>query len=107
MVTSSRPTPASCSADVFEGLIDVSVLTGHELGCVADTGNLLAWDVISTVSELAKSVGGRYIDSMINVGCINPTKVAGTRLSLYSINLEMVPDDLWADDHELLAKAHA
>ena len=29
---------------------------------------------------------------MINVGCINPTKVAGTRLSLYSINLEMVPD---------------
>ena len=44
--------------DVFEGLIDVSVLTGDELGCVADTGNLLAWDVISTASELAKSVGG-------------------------------------------------
>ncbi len=46
---------------------------------------------MSTVSELAKSVDGRYRDSMINVGCINPTKVAGTRLSLYSINLEMVP----------------
>jgi hypothetical protein len=78
-------------SDVFEGLIDVSVLTGHELGCFTDTGNLLAWDVMSTVSELAKSVDARYRDSMINVGCINPTKVAGTRLSLYSINLEMVP----------------
>ena len=31
--------------DVFEGLIDVSVLTGDELGCFADTANLLAWDV--------------------------------------------------------------
>jgi len=78
--------------DVFEGLIDVSVLTGNELGCVADTGNLLAWDVISTASELAKSVGGQYIDSIINVGCINPTKVAGTRLSLYSIDLELAKD---------------
>ena len=35
-------------SDVFDGLIDVSVLTGSELGCVADTGNLLAWDVITT-----------------------------------------------------------
>ena len=48
--------------------------------------------MISTASELAKSVGGRYIDSIINVGCINPTKVAGTRLSLYSIDLEMAKD---------------
>jgi hypothetical protein len=78
--------------DVFEGLIDVSVLTGNELGCVADTANLLAWDVIATASELAKSVGGRYIDAMINVGCINPTKVAGTRLSEYSIDLELARD---------------
>ena len=79
-------------SDVFEGLIDVSVLTGHELGCVADTGNLLAWDVITTVSELARSVDGRHVDTMINVGCINPTKVAGTRLSLYSVNLEIARD---------------
>ena len=78
--------------DVFEGLIDVSVLTGDELGCFPDTGDLLAWDVISTASELAKSVGGRYIDAIINVGCITPTKVAGTRLSLYSINFEMAKD---------------
>ena len=79
-------------SNVFEGLIDVSVLTGHELGCVASPGNLLAWDVITTVSELARSVGGRFVDTMINVGCINPTKVAGTRLSLYSVNFEIVPD---------------
>lgn len=79
-------------SDTFEGLIDVSTLTGSELGCVAVPGDLLAWDVITTVSELAKSVGGRYIDTMINVGCINPTKVSGTRLSLYSVNMEMVPD---------------
>jgi hypothetical protein len=79
-------------SDVFEGLIDVSVLTGQELGCFANTGNLLAWDVITTVSELARGVGGRHLDTMINVGCINPTKVAGTRLSLYSVNFEIAPD---------------
>ena len=78
-------------SDVFGGLVDVSVLTGDELGCVAVPGDLLAWDMITTVSELAKSVGGRYIDMPINVGCINPTKTSGVRLSLYSINLEPVP----------------
>jgi hypothetical protein len=76
--------------DVFGGLVDVSVLTGNELGCVADPGNLLAWDMITTVSELAKSVGGRYVDMPVNVGCINPSKVTGSRLSLFSINLEAV-----------------
>lgn len=78
--------------NVFEGLIDVSELTGDELGCVPDPNDLLAWDVISTGSELAKSVGGRYIDTIINTGCVNPTKVSGTRLSLYSINLETAKD---------------
>lgn len=80
--------------NTFGGLIDVSVLTGNELGCFADpspTANLLLWDVITSASELAKSVGGRYIDTMINVGCQNPTKVSGVRLSLQSVNLEMVP----------------
>jgi hypothetical protein len=71
--------------DTFEGLIDVSVLTGSELGCEPDPDDLLAWDVIATGSELAQSVGGRHIDTIINTGCINPTKVSGTRLSLYSI----------------------
>ncbi len=79
-------------SDVFGGLIDVSVLTGDELGCEVIPGNLLAWDVITTVSELAKGVGGRYGDTPVNVGCQNPTKVAGSRLSLYSINLEVAPD---------------
>ncbi|MDP9198394.1 MAG: hypothetical protein M3O07_04165 [Pseudomonadota bacterium] len=78
--------------NVFEGLIDVSELTGDELGCFPDLNDLLAWDVITTASELAKSVSGRYIDTILNTGCINPTKVSGTRLSLYSINLEMAKD---------------
>jgi hypothetical protein len=77
-------------SDVFEGEIDVSELTGSELGCFP-TDNLLAWDVIATGSEVARSVGGRYIDTIINYDCVNPTKVKGTRLSLYSI-LETTPD---------------
>ncbi len=40
---------------------------------------------------MAQSIGGRHVDTIINVGCINPTKVSGVRLSLYSI-LEMTPD---------------
>ena len=79
-------------SDTFDGLIDVSVLTGDELGCVPNPGDLKAWDMITTVSEQARSVGGRYIDGLINVGCINPTKVKGTRLSLYSVNFEVAPD---------------
>ncbi len=84
--------PGLVFTNAFGGEIDVSVLTGHELGCTVDDNNLdnlLDWDVITSVSEVAKSVGGRYIDSMINVGCINPTKVSGVRLSLHSVNLEM------------------
>ncbi len=79
-------------SETFDGLIDVSVLTGHELGCFADPGDLLAWDVITTASELAKSVRGRHADRLINVDCQNPTKVSGDRLSLISINFEIVRD---------------
>ncbi|MGH8242954.1 MAG: hypothetical protein ACRETY_06345 [Steroidobacteraceae bacterium] len=77
--------------DVFEGLIDVSELTGDELGCFPDPDDLLAWDVIATGSEVARSIAGRHVDTIINTGCVNPTKVKGTRLSLYSI-LEMTRD---------------
>lgn len=77
--------------DVFEGLIDVSELTGSELGCEPEIDDLLAWDVIATGSEVAKGVGGEHIDTLINSGCINPTKVSGTRLSFYSI-LETTKD---------------
>lgn len=78
--------------DTFEGLIDVSDLTGHELGCFTNLGDLYAWDMITSVSERAKSVGSRYADKLLNVGCINPTKVKSDRLSLYSVNLEIAPD---------------
>jgi hypothetical protein len=67
----------------------VSDLTGHELGCFTNLGDLYAWDMITSVSERAKSVGGRYADRLLNVGCINPTKVSGDRLSLYSVNTEI------------------
>ena len=78
--------------NTFDGLVDVSVLTGSELGCVPNLGDLKAWDMITTVSEQARSVDARFIDGLINVGCINPTKVKGTRLSLYSVNFEVAPD---------------
>ena len=78
--------------DTFEGLIDVSELTGQELGCFPNLSDLYAWDMITSVSERAKSVKGRYADKLLNVGCINPTKVSGDRLSLYSVNLEIAPD---------------
>jgi hypothetical protein len=75
----------------FDGAIDVSELTGSELGCVADPADLRTWDVITTGSEVARSIAGRYVDTIINTGCVNPTKVKGTRLSIYSI-LETTPD---------------
>jgi len=59
---------------------------------VAVPGDLLAWDVITAVSETYQSIGGRYIDTITNVGCRNPTKIQGTRLSLYPVNLEITPD---------------
>lgn len=78
--------------EVFEGLIDVSVLTGNELGCFPNPDDLVAWDLVTTSSELANSVGGLHIDTIINVGCVNPTKVSGTRLSIYAINHELAKD---------------
>jgi hypothetical protein len=82
--------------DSFDGLIDVSALTGSELGCVANPADLHAWDMITSVSERAKSVAGRFGDKLLNVGCVNPTKVKSDRLSLYSVNLEIAPDTFGA-----------
>jgi len=79
-------------SDSFDGLIDVSALTGSELGCFTNPADLRAWDMITSVSERAKSVGGRFADKLLNVGCVNPTKVKSDRLSLYSVNLEIAPD---------------
>jgi hypothetical protein len=77
--------------DVFGGEINVLELTGSELGCNFDINDLTDFDLIATVSELAKSIAGQHVDTMINTGCINPTKVSGSRLSLYSI-LEITKD---------------
>ena len=69
--------------DTYQGEIDVSKLSGFELGCnVPTTSNvptsvLRTWDAITTVSETYKGVGGRYIDTITNVGCRNPTKISG------------------------------
>ncbi len=91
--SSSRPESGVVFSDMFDGLIDVSVLTGSELGCVAVPGNLLAWDVITTVSELAKSVGGRYIGHAGQRRLPESRRRSrASRLSLFSINLEIVPD---------------
>ena len=77
--------------DTFDGEFDVAKLTGTELGCIPVPGQLLKWDVITTVSETYKSVGGRYIDAITNVGC-GTTKIVNKRLSLLPYNLEIVPD---------------
>lgn len=83
--------------DTYQGEIDVSKLSGFELGCSLPTSSnvptseLRMWDAITTVSETYKGVGGRYIDTITNVGCRNPTKISGGRTSLFPI-LEVAPD---------------
>jgi hypothetical protein len=79
--------------DVFGGEFDVPGLEGStsSLGCIANPSNLLAWDVATTVSEVYVSVGGRYVDTLTNVGC-GTIKTAGSRLSLLPYDLEIAPD---------------
>ena len=40
----------------------------------------------------------RYVDMLVNTGCINPTKGSGDRWSMYAYNLEITPnkDDVFA-----------
>jgi hypothetical protein len=80
----------------YTGEFDVSKLTGFELGCDPYPKNspkpkYFEWDTVTTVSETWIGVGGRNIDTLINVGCRNPTKVSGGRTSLFPI-LEIAPD---------------
>jgi hypothetical protein len=81
----------------YSGEFDVSKLTGgFELGCNpypsgSNIANYFKWDAITTASETWIGVGGRYIDTLINVGCRNPTKVSGGRTSIFPI-LEIAPD---------------
>ncbi len=80
--------------DTFETQYDIPVLEqrGTDGGCVPVPGDLLRWDVTTTVSEKVPSVGGKYVDMLTNVGCINPTRTSAARLSLLPYNLEISPD---------------
>lgn len=99
--------PGVVFKDVFGFEFDVLKLAGANLGCGFDFSEGLkpnrAWDVTTTVSEKFVTAGGpglvqdatnpnRYVDNMVNTGCYNPTRGAGTRWSLYSYNLEISPD---------------
>ena len=90
----------------FNGEFDVLKLAGTHLGCGFDYSEAAkpnrAFDVVTTVSEQFFSAGGpgtlanasnpdRHVDTLLNTGCFNPTKVSGTRRSLYPYNLEVTP----------------
>jgi hypothetical protein len=91
--------------ETFAGEFDVDELNGNnpdgtnlpDLGCSVPTSmrvpvsTLLAWDTITRVSETHLSVGGRYIDSLINVGCRNPIKTVVSETSFFPY-LEIAPD---------------
>jgi hypothetical protein len=82
--------------DTFEAEFFVERLqdSGTRLGCTpvdSTLPNLLRWDVATTVSEVYRSVGGQYVDSITNIGC-GSTKAMGDRLSMLPYNLEVVPD---------------
>jgi hypothetical protein len=93
--------------EVFEFEFDVLKLAGQQLGCGYDYSEGLkpnrTWDVTTTVSEKFINAGGpglvqdktnpnRYVDTILNTGCFNPTRGAGTRWSLYNYNLEVAPN---------------
>jgi len=80
--------------DTFTAEFDVPVLENVpvSLGCLPVAGNLLAWDVMTTVSEKFKTIDDQYVDMLTNTGCTNPTKTEADRLSLLPYNLEISPD---------------
>jgi hypothetical protein len=89
----------------FDGQFDVGDLTGGaKLGCggTVSGGADLAWDVVVTVSEKFKTVGGpgnapANVDMLVNTGCFNPTQISGSRWSLYAYNMEVDPEFSSAD----------
>lgn len=99
--------PGVVFKDVFDFEFDVLKLAGAHLGCGFDYSEALkpnrAWDVTTTVSEKFVTAGGpglvkdkanpnRYVDTLLNTGCYNPSRGAGVRWSLYSYNLEIAPN---------------
>ena len=81
--------------DTLGGEIDVLRLAGSALGCLPVAGELRAWDVVATVSELYRSVGGRYIDTLTNSGC-GTTQIVLSKKSALPYNLEVAPDTLFS-----------
>lgn len=80
--------------DTFVAEFDVPVLeeVPESLGCLPVAGDLRAWDVMTTVSETYQTLDGQHVDMLTNIGCRNPTKTSGDRLSLLPYNLEIAPD---------------
>ena len=105
--------------ETFTGEFDVQKLAGQELsnfnpaypayvkGCGRDYAENLKpnrrWDVVTTVSEKVVTAGGpdsfdgppslnHHVDTLVNTGCVNPTKVSGERWSMYAYNLEIAPN---------------
>jgi hypothetical protein len=115
--------PSVVFRESFTAQFDVgdSNLTGASLGCglsqklapaYVDPAPLpfQEWDITSIVSERFGNVGGptgtvvdnpatpnidetEHVDMLGNKDCFNPTKVSGTRWSLYSFNLRLAPVD--------------
>lgn len=88
------PNPAVRYIDTFEGEFDIPLLENSvgSLGCTVYPGKrLIEWDVITIVSELFRSTGGKYIDSIANTGC-GSTRLGTGRLSLVPYDLEVSPD---------------
>jgi hypothetical protein len=89
--------------DTFTAEFDVPVLeTGvatPTLRCDPDPNNLIAWDIMTNVSERYRStdINGdinsfEYVDTLTNVGCRNPTKTLQKGISLIPYNLAINPD---------------
>jgi hypothetical protein len=86
--------------DTFIAEFDVPILEGvtESLGCLPDPGDLIVWDIMTIVSELYRSTDADgdgladYVDTLTNVGCINPSGTEQVRLSLLPYNLEVSPD---------------
>jgi hypothetical protein len=81
--------PGTSFSGTFDGEFDVKVLAGDELGCSDTEG--VNWDVVTKVSERHPSVGGRYVDMLLNTGC-GSSKIKSIGFSAYSYNLEVTPD---------------
>ena len=87
-------------SDTFTAEFDVPVLEGvtASLGCEPDPANLIAWDIMTNVSERYRSTSidgdnlGEYVDTLTNVGCRNPTRTLQKGISLVPYNLAVNED---------------